>query len=253
MGMFFNMGIDITPRLRAIEFLKDVPARAMKAAGKEAIWFSVAAGKPLYLAGEPADTLYFVLSGTLGIFREGVHGKSEFVGHIRSGEPAGEMSLFLGGVDLTGDGVPNDAPHTSSVYALRDTELIGVSRKGWDRMVKAEPELLESMIRVILRRLGKSGDRVASAAPKVFTLVATSPTIDLKLRARSLKQALERLGRKAVIVDEQMGDERPAAYFDELERAHDVVILISPVHAPGRPDLGRGPRRCAPLQSIDAG
>ena len=69
MGMFFNMGIDITPRLRAIEFLKDVPARAMKAAGKEAIWFSVAAGKPLYLAGEPADTLYFVLSGTLGIFR----------------------------------------------------------------------------------------------------------------------------------------------------------------------------------------
>ena len=57
MGMFFNMGIDITPRLRAIEFLKDVPARAMKAAGKEAIWFSVAAGKPLYLAGEPADTL----------------------------------------------------------------------------------------------------------------------------------------------------------------------------------------------------
>ena len=229
MGMFFNMGIDITPRLRAIEFLKDVPARAMKAAGKEAIWFSVAAGKPLYLAGEPADTLYFVLSGTLGIFRDGVHGKSEFVGHIRSGEPAGEMSLFLGGVDLTGDGVPNDAPHTSSVYALRDTELIGVSRKGWDRMVKAEPELLESMIRVILRRLGKSGDRVASAAPKVFTLVATSPTIDLKLRARSLKQALERLGRKAVIVDEQMGDERPAAYFDELERAHDVVILISAI------------------------
>jgi NTE family protein len=215
--------------LRAIQFLKDVPARAMKAAGKEAIWFSVPAGKPIYLAGEPADTLYFVLSGTLGIFREGPHGKTEFVGHIRSGEPAGEMSLFLGGVDLTGDGQVNDAPHTSSVYALRDTEVIGVSRKGWDRMVKAEPELLEAMIRVILRRLGKTGDRVASAAPKVFTLVATSPTIDLKLRARSLKQALERLGRNAVIVDEQMGDERPAAFFDELERTHDVVILISAI------------------------
>ncbi|MDX1292468.1 MAG: Crp/Fnr family transcriptional regulator, partial [Hyphomonas sp.] len=163
MGMFFGMGIDITPRLRAIEFLKDVPGRAMKAAGKEAIWFSIPAGKPLYLAGEPADTLYFVLSGTLGIFREGPHSKTEFIGHIRSGEPAGEMSLFLGGVDLTGDGQPDDAPHTSSVYALRDTEVVGVSRKGWDRMVKAEPELLESMIRVILRRLGKSGDRVASA------------------------------------------------------------------------------------------
>ena len=229
MGMFTNMGFDITPRLRAIEFLKDVPRRAMRAAGKEAKWFSIPAGKPLYLAGEAADTLYFVLSGTLGIFREGPHAKTEFIGHIRSGEPAGEMSLFLGGVDLTGDGQPNDAPHTSSVYALRDTEVVGVSRKGWDRMVRAEPELLESMIRVILQRLGKSGDRVASAAPKVYTLVATSPTIDLKLRARSLKQALERLGRKAIIVDESMGDERPAAYFDELERTHDVVILISAI------------------------
>lgn len=229
MGMFFGMGIDITPRLRAIEFLKDVPGRAMKAAGKEAIWFSIPAGKPLYLAGEPADTLYFVLSGTLGIFREGPHSKTEFIGHIRSGEPAGEMSLFLGGVDLTGDGQPDDAPHTSSVYALRDTEVVGVSRKGWDRMVKAEPELLESMIRVILRRLGKSGDRVASAAPKVFTLVATSPTIDLKLRARALKLALERLGRRAIIVDEEMGDERPAAFFDDLEHTHDVVILISAI------------------------
>ena len=104
MGMFTNMGFDITPRLRAIEFLKDVPRRAMRAAGKEAKWFSIPAGKPLYLAGEAADTLYFVLSGTLGVFREGPHAKTEFIGHIRSGEPAGEMSLFLGGVDLTGRG-----------------------------------------------------------------------------------------------------------------------------------------------------
>ena len=229
MGMFSSMGIDITPRLRAIEFLKDVPRRAMRAAGKEAIWFSISAGKPLYMAGEPADMLYFVLSGTLGIFRQGPHGKTEFVGHIRSGEPAGEMSLFLGGVDLTGDGLPNDAPHTSSVYALRDTEVIGISRKGWERMVRAEPELLEAMIRIILTRLGRADDRSPSAAPKVFTLVATSPTIDLKLRSQAIKRSLERLGRKAIIVDEQMGDERPASYFDELERTHDVVILVSAI------------------------
>tara|TARA_R100000365_G_C2742644_1_gene71299 strand:+ start:449 stop:2245 length:1797 start_codon:yes stop_codon:yes gene_type:complete len=229
MGMFGDMGIDITPRLKAISFLKDVPGRAMKAAGKETIWFSIPAGKPLYLAGEPADTLYFVMSGTLGIFRQGPHGKTEFIGHIRSGEPAGEMSLFQGGIDLTGDGLPNDAPHNSSVYAIRDTEVVGVSRKGWDRMVRAEPELLESMIRIILTRLGKPMERVASAAPKVFALVATSPTIDLSLRARALKQACDRLGKKCIIVTGRQGDEKPAAYFDELEQTHDVVILVSSI------------------------
>ena len=70
-------------------------------------------------------------------------------------------------VDLTGDGLPNDAPHTSSVYALRDTEVIGISRKGWERMVRAEPELLEAMIRIILTRLGRADDRSPSAAPTV--------------------------------------------------------------------------------------
>lgn len=229
MGMFWDMGINMTPRLKAIEFLKDVPGRAMRAAGKEAQWFSIPAGRPLFLAGEPSDTIYFVLSGTLGIFREGQHDKAEFIGHIRSGEPAGEMSLFLGGTDLDGDGIPDDAPHTSSVYAIRDSEVVGISRKGWERMVRAEPELLESMIRVILTRLGRTNERTASAAPKVFTLIATSPTIDLKLRARAIRQALQRLGRKAIIVDEREGDDKPASYFEDLERAHDVVILISTI------------------------
>ena len=229
MGMFRGMGFDITPRLKSIPFLKDVPGRAMRAAGKEARWFSIPAGRPLFLAGESADTMYFVISGTLGIFREGPHGKADFIGHIRSGEPAGEMSLFLGGIDLDGDGTPDDAPHTSSVYAIRDSEVVAISRKGWERMVRAEPELLESMIRVILTRLGRSEQRNASTAPKVFTLIATSPTIDLKLRARAIKQALTRLGRKAIVVDEAMGDEKPAAFFDELEQTHDVVILISAI------------------------
>ena len=147
MGMFEDMKIDVTPALKNIPFLKDVPARAMKAAGKEARWFSLSAGGALFKTGEPADCIYFVLSGSLGAFRESPDGHDEFIGHIRAGEPVGEMALFLGGLDLDGDGEPEDAPHTGSVYAIRDSEVIAITRKGWQRMVKAEPELLEGMIR----------------------------------------------------------------------------------------------------------
>ncbi len=55
------------------------------------------------------------------------------------------------------------------------------------------------MIRIILRRVGREGQRNLSAAPKVFTLVATSPTIDLGLRAKALKASLEKLGKTAII------------------------------------------------------
>ena len=229
MRMFSNMKLDITPSLKNIAFLKDVPARAMRAAGREAAWFSVPAGGTLFLKGELADKIYFVLSGTLGAFRVAANGQSEFVGHIRPGEPVGEMGMFLGGIDLDGDGAPDDAPHTSSVYALRDSEIVGFSREGWRKLVKSEPDLLEQMIRIILRRVGREGQRNISAAPKVFTLVATSPTIDLMLRARALKESLERLGRKTIIVGETTGEDKPAAYFDELDLHHDVVILVTTI------------------------
>ena len=229
MGIFKPMSIDITPALKNIPFLKDVPARAMKAAGKEAQWYSLPAGGALFKTGEPADSIYFVLSGTLGAFHEGPEGASEFIGHIRAGEPCGEMALFLGGLDVDGDGSPENAPHTGSVYAIRDSEVIAITRKGWQRMVKAEPELLEAMIRVILRRLGKAGQRSTRAAPKVFTLVGTSPTIDLSLRAKALADSLARAGKTSVIIAEAEGDEKPAAFFDDLELRHDVVILISTI------------------------
>ncbi|MEZ5953141.1 MAG: patatin-like phospholipase family protein [Hyphomonas sp.] len=223
------MSLDITPSLKTISFLKDVPARAMRAAGREANWFSLPAGATLFLKGEAADRIYFVLSGSLGAFRDGANGRSEFIGHIRPGEPVGEMALFLGGIDLDGDGTPDDAPHTSSVYALRDSEIVGFSREGWHKLVKAEPELLEHMIRIILRRVGREGQRNVRSAPKVFALIATSPTIDLNLRAKALKASLEKIGRRVVIVEEAQGQEKPASYFDDLELRHDVVILVSAI------------------------
>lgn len=222
--MFGLLRKEITPDLKTIPLLKDVSQRAMRSAGKEARWFALPAGQPLFLAGEPADSIYFVLSGALGAFGS----KGEFVGHIRPGEPVGEMALFLGS-DANGNNAAQDAPHTGSVYALRDSEVIGLSRAGWKMLVKSEPELLEGMIRIILRRLGRGDQRNAEAAPKVYTLLSTSPTIDLALRARALRTALARFGKVAIIVEEPEGNEKPAAFFDELEAAHDVVILTATI------------------------
>lgn len=225
--MFGLLRKEITPDLKTIPLLKDVSQRAMRSAGKDARWFALPAGQPLFLAGELADSIYFVLSGSLGAFGP----KGEFVGNIRPGEPVGEMALFLGGVDLTGDGAVNDAPHSGSVYALRDSEVIALSRAGWNLLVKSEPELLEGMIRIILQRLGRGTSRNADAPPKVYTLLSTSPTIDLTLRARALRTALARFGKRAVIVSDQEGDDKPTAFFDELETNNDVVILTSVIGA----------------------
>ncbi|MEM6535646.1 MAG: Crp/Fnr family transcriptional regulator, partial [Pseudomonadota bacterium] len=191
---------NVVPALTSIKFLEDVPRRALKAAGREARWFSVPAGWPLFHAGETADSIFFVISGSLGAFRARRDGRSEFLGHIRAGEPVGEMALFQGDVDEDGDGKPDNAPHTSSVYALRDSEVLQISRAGFDRLTQAEPEILSAMIRLILSRVKEGVQRARRTAPKVFSLVATSPTIDLKQRANHLKASLSKLGLKARVV-----------------------------------------------------
>ena len=227
MGIFGGMSMDVVPALASIKFLADVPRRALKAAGKEARWFSVPAGWPLFRAGEMSDSIFFVLSGSFGAFKAMRDGRSEFMGHIRAGEPVGEMAMFMGGVDIDGDGLPDNVPHTSSVYALRDSEVLEISRKGFQRLSSAEPEILTAIIRLILSRLREGNQRNRRTAPKVFALVATSPSIDLALRADALKKSLKRLGVKSRIVEEEEGDEKPSAYFDTLEAENDVVILIS--------------------------
>ncbi len=231
MNTFGDMSLDIAPTLKSIPFLGDVPKRALKAAGREARWFSLPAGWELFKTGDISSSIYFVLSGSLGAFSTTPDGRSEFIGHIRAGEPVGEMALFEGAIDEDGDGIADNAPHTSSVYALRDTEILEISRAGFDRIVKAEPEILNSMIRLMLTRLREGRKPNRRNAPKVFALVATSPTIDLGLRARALKASLDRLGLTSHIVGESEGDEKPARFFDDLEANNDVVILISSVGA----------------------
>lgn len=227
MGIFGGMSLDVVPALASIKFLEDVPRRALRAAGKEARWFSVPAGWPLFRAGEMSESIFFVLSGSFGAFKAMRDGRSEFMGHIRTGEPVGEMAMFQGGIDIDGDGMPDNVPHTSSVYALRDSEVLEISRKGFQRLSAAEPEILTAMIRLILSRLREGNQRNRRTAPKVFALVGTSPTIDLELRAEALQASLKKLGVKSRIVEQIEGDEKPSAFFDKLEQENDIVILIS--------------------------
>lgn len=207
----------VIPSLRGIPFVKDAPERALKQAEKDLRWFGVPGGGLLFDVGEPSDMICFVLSGSLGAFRTTPAGSLELVGHIRAGEPVGEMSMIA------------NEPHALSVYALRDSEVVAMSRTGFMNLVRAEPRILERMTRMIMLRMRMPQRKIGkSAEPRVFGLVSTSPTIDLKLRARTLAASLRQSGLKVAIVGEEAVG-MPNAYFDELEAANDIVMMLSTI------------------------
>jgi NTE family protein len=207
----------LPPTLRSVPFLRDAPPKALKEAERDTRYFGLPGGWKLFDIGEPSDQIYFVLSGSLGAFRHSQDGKLELAGHIRAGEPVGEMSMIAG------------EAHEHAVYALRDTELLSMSRTGFMALVRSDPRILERLTRTIMIRMRQTRKKVTrSAEPRVFGLIATSPTIDLKLRSRTLASALQAMGlRVAIVGDEAVG--MPSSYFDELEARNDIVLLLATI------------------------
>jgi len=207
--------VAMNPHLEDIPILRGASPEALAAAEAEAEWFSLPGGWPLFHAGEASDGLFFVVSGSLAAFR-GSGPDQQLVGYIRAGEPVGEMSL------IAGDG------HSGSVYAIRDTEMVKFSRAAFERLVDLHPQMMRELARLMLMRARQGPRKNTRAEPKVYALIATSPTIDLRLRARTLAEALGKLGKDACVVGEE-ADDMLSAWFDALEQDHDAVFLISPI------------------------
>lgn len=176
-----------------------------------ASWFALTGGERLFAAGEPAETLYLVRSGRLGVFRQAEGQEPEFLGVIRPGEPAGEMSLLAG------------TPHSATVVALRDSEILALPRDAFFEVARSQPDLMVEMARLMIRRARDTTAR--AAAPSVYGFVST--------RARPIRPfvdqvagALDRLGFTARIVDSSaLGS--AAEWFSTVEESHDLVLYVA--------------------------
>jgi NTE family protein len=216
--------------LSFLPFLNRVEKTALHAVEDEVEWFCLPAGKMLFRENDDADAFYLVRSGALAAFRNGALGRPDLIGYIRAGEPVGEMSLL------------DETPHSASVYALRDSELVRLPKASFDRLTRKHPSLMRELARMMLARL-RGHERHSGSEPKVFALISTSPAIDLDFRAGELKESLARLGRSAVICDEECAD-WSGQRLDALENDYDIVLLTARMGDPAwaRRAMGRADR-----------
>ena len=108
--------------LSFLHFLNRVEKSVLDAVEHEVEWFCLPAGQLLFREGDEADANYLVRSGALAAFRNGALGRPDLIGYIRAGEPVGEMSML------------DETPHSASVYALRDSELVRLPKTSFERL-----------------------------------------------------------------------------------------------------------------------
>lgn len=98
------------------------------------------AGQPLMKEGETGDSLYVVLDGEFEISKRS--GEQDLVIAVRGrGEVLGEMSLL------------NRAPHSASVRALRQSDLLRISRDAFEKLLASSAAAALAMLHTVSGRL----------------------------------------------------------------------------------------------------
>lgn len=181
---------------------------------REAAWFCLAGGALLFEAGEPADQLYYLRAGRLGVFRSDEDGDIQFLGVIRPGEPVGEMALIAGGA------------HSARVVALRDSEILGLPREAFFDACEADPTVMTELARLMIRRSRQAGQREAVGDPSVFGFLAVADGVNVRPLADRVAQEIAGLGYSSLVVGVEAVNVAPE-WFSEAERSHDFVLYVA--------------------------
>ncbi len=180
----------------------------------EAVWFSLPGGATLFAAGDTSDQLYFVRAGRLGAFRREQGHEVQFLGVIRPGEPAGEMSLIAG------------SPHSADVVALRDSEIIAVPREVFLEACEADTAVMIELAKLMMLRSRQAVTRGGVGEPSVFGFVSLGSSGVLRPLVERLGAEIARLGYSVTIIGPE-AQAAPTEWFSDVEKTHDFVLYVA--------------------------
>ena len=205
---------ELRARLRGFPLLADLSDASLRHLLGQANWFGLPGGMLLKRDGENDQALFLVVTGSLGVFAEDDHGKRRLIAHIPAGETVGEMSLIAG----------DTGHHTAQLVALRDTELLRISREGFEALITRHPRVMLSLMRILVRRLqATTKSPLDHHQPKTFAIVPLQDGLSDEPIAHRLAATLTEMGSKAAVLDANAADQS-AEWFNTFEAAHDFVF-----------------------------
>lgn len=98
-------------------------------------------GEMLLFEGEPAETVYFVISGVVKVFKTSVDGKEQIFNLIRHGESFNDVPVLGGGTNLT------------NADAMVPVVLYGIKKVSLEVIIRDYPQVALNIIRVLSQRV----------------------------------------------------------------------------------------------------
>jgi NTE family protein len=177
-------------------------------------WFSLPGGQTLYSPGDPADKLFFVRTGRLAAFRHEEGQEPHFLGVIRPGEPAGEMSLVA------------RAPHSAEVVALRDSEIFALPAEHFFAACNEDASVMTELARLMILRTRQAAARGTVGEPSVYGFTPAGKPGPIRPLVERIAAEVGRLGYTIEVIGAEAAS-APTEWFSEVERTHDFVLYVA--------------------------
>jgi NTE family protein len=191
----------------------DLDDQSMAAIERELTLLVLPGGAPLFRQGEPADAVYVVASGCLGVFRHEDENSADepiLMAEIPPGNIVGEMSLL------------SRSQRTRSVAALRDSEVWRLARGSFDKLTARHPEVLPALMRNVAVR-NAMGPTKRRRQPRTFAILPAGPSVPSARFAVMLAGALGRIGSAVQMLGPESMDQDPE-WFARCETESSFVL-----------------------------
>ena len=159
---------------------------------EELTWHHYSNGDRLFQQGDVAEGMIIVINGRLRVFVETDEGP-EVIGEITAGEIVGEW------------GVITEEPRAATVVAVRETNVVELSRPLFEQLSREKPALMRNLTRLIIQREQKALHRSGPPDSVInnIVLLPASPTVQIDQFATQLAQALNSFGQTAAFNSQQ--------------------------------------------------
>jgi len=176
-------------------------------------------GATLTRQGEAGDSVYILVNGRLRVFVQDEEGREKAVGEVARGQLVGEMALLT------------DAPRSATVRAIRDSELVRISREVAREFVRKHPEAMTQVSRQIVARLERSLSRSrVDESPATFALIPADPGVPLETFAARFARALRRFGTVEVLDSVRVDDSLGSGVSQTSERSPESERMLAWLH-----------------------
>ena len=207
---------DLAVLLGEMPLFSGLPPAVLHDIAAAAEWLSLPGGAVLFSAGEPADALYVVLSGSLAVLTADGRVQGRFLARLAAGDTVGEMGLISG------------HPRTANVVALRNTELARISSRAFNEVLRRDPEAMWRIAQLMVSRLERmdSPPRAHVRGASTFTVLPQSLEVDFAGFSTALVKALSQFGRTELVWNARAGT-HTSQWFNNVESSNDFVVYVA--------------------------